>query len=39
MERQIKHLYFIQGIVNRLAANSFRIRDGAWYNGVQHTEA
>ena len=26
MERQLKHLEFIQGVVNRLAANSFRIK-------------
>ena len=26
VERQIKHLEFVQGAVNRLAANSFRIK-------------
>ena len=26
MERQLKHLEFVQGVVNRLAANSFRIK-------------
>ncbi len=26
MERQLKHLEFIQGVVNRLGANSFRVK-------------
>lgn len=26
MERQLKHLEFVQGVVSRLAANSFRIK-------------
>ena len=29
MEKQIKHLEFIQGVVSRLAANSFRVKGWA----------
>ena len=33
MEKKLKHLEFIQGVINRLAANSFQMK--GWYLSEQ----
>ena len=31
MEAKLKHLEFIQGVINRVGSNAFRLKDGAWH--------